>query len=219
MIKNDSNIDLSFITEKLQFSGASSLNDEQLLTVILGRGAPKESHLNRAKQLLARYSTLEAVVEAPLSEIGGSSLLTLKCCAELGRRLRSKEREVIQIENSEEAHRVVRELLRGATGEEFWIICLNRSLKVIDKQCMFRGGISSSVVDIKMVVRYILNNLSSAVIVAHNHPSGSITPSSEDLAITKQIVEALKLFDIICFDHLIVGENELFSFRAEGLIV
>ncbi len=215
----DEIFDLSYITDKLTFSGAAALTDQQLLSVVLGRGVPKDSHYAKAKQLLERYGSLDEVLHAPLSDLRGASSINLKCCAEIGRRIKQVDSEIVSIENSADAEAVVRELLKGAVGEEFWVICLNRSLKVISKRCIFRGGVSSSIVDIKILMKYILDNLSSAIIIAHNHPSGSIEPSEEDISITKDIVRALNLFDIICFDHIIVAQDALFSFRRNKTIV
>ncbi len=210
--------DISYLMDKLTFNGADKLSDIQLLTVLLGRGAPKENHYQKAKQLIERHGSLDEVIASPLSELSSGVIASLRCSVELGRRLKADNSDFLSIENSDDAEIAVRELLKGATSEEFWVICLNRSLKVIDKQCLFRGGVTSSVVDIKILMKYILNNLSSAVIIAHNHPSGSVEPSREDIDITNQINEGLKLFDIVCFDHIITANNEVFSFRKSKML-
>lgn len=209
----------SYLLEKLTYKGAQTLSDKELLALMLSLGSPKESHMLKAKNLLERYSNLTELLTSPnIAGISNKASVMLKCSAELARRIKATENIKPSLENSDEADALIRELLKDAKGEEFWVVCLNRSLKVIDQRCIFRGGLSSSVVDIKLLVKYVLDNLSSAVILAHNHPSGSLEPSEEDINLTNKITKALELFDITCLDHIITAGVNTYSFRKNQLI-
>ncbi len=102
--------------------------------------------------------------------------------------------------------------------EEFWIAYLDRANKVIIKSKVSQGGIIGTVIDVKLIMKSAIEKLSSGLILCHNHPSGNLEPSKEDLKITKQLTDAAKLFDINVIDHIIIGNNEYLSFVDEGLI-
>lgn len=102
--------------------------------------------------------------------------------------------------------------------ESFFILLLNRNNQTIGYAKISQGGISGTVVDIKIIAKYCVDSLASAVILAHNHPSGNTNPSEADKAITRKTIEALKLLDIAVLDHIILTADDYFSFSDEGLI-
>ena len=102
--------------------------------------------------------------------------------------------------------------------EEFWVICLNRGNKIISKILISKGGISGTVVDIKLIFKAALEQLASSIIVCHNHPSGNLDASKEDKAITKKIKEAGEIMDVTLLDHLIISDYNYFSFADNGQI-
>jgi DNA repair protein RadC len=102
--------------------------------------------------------------------------------------------------------------------EEFWVIFLTRSNTVIKTECISRGGISGTVVDLRLILKPAIECLASGIILSHNHPSGNLKPSLEDINLTKKIKEAARLMDISVQDHLIVGDQNYFSFADEGIL-
>ena len=138
---------------------------------------------------------------------------------ELGRR--RKETEGIQktkVQSSNDAFQAILGNLSDIPHEEFWILILNRANMIIKKEFISRGGIAGTVVDPKLLFKSALDNLASSLILAHNHPSGNLKPSQEDISLTRKLKEAGKLLDIAVVDHLIIGENAYFSFADEGIL-
>ena len=107
----------------------------------------------------------------------------------------------------------------GLSTEEFWMICLNQQSKVIDVLQLFIGGLTSTIVDVRVVFQKLITNGSTSFIVLHNHPSGNLKPSQADVKITKKIVNASKIFDIKLLDHLIVADNSYFSFADHKVVL
>lgn len=208
----------SLVQEKLSYGKMASLNDSEVLSIIIGRGEVKEQHIVKAKQLFATYKTLNAIFETDNLPLHPNVLTLINAIRELDGRVTRRENRIDTIENNYDAEQFVRPLLKGALSEEFWIVAINRGGRVIDKRCISRGGLDSSMVDMKLLMKYILGTLASSIIVAHNHPSGSANPSGEDIAVTKKIVSALSFFDIQLLDHLIITDEETYSFRINGLI-
>lgn len=206
------------IIEKMSNFGPSQLTDYQLLAILLGRGDIKENMIVKAKLMLERYGSLDELFVNSLSSFSGREYNLLSVTHELSKRFKSEASETTIIESSKIAREVAMGLFNGAVGEEFWVICLNRSLRVIEKRCLSKGGVDSNIVDIKILMKLLISNLSSAIIITHNHPSGSLTPSKEDIELTNRIVETAKLFDISLLDHIIVGGNETYSFSENRLI-
>lgn len=206
------------LMEKLKFGGANSLSDQQLLAVLLGRGEVKDTHLAKAKQLISSYGSLDQLFTCENLPLSGSTLNLFNITREVTQRVNKTCAEVEIIDNNHDAERVLRPLFSGAESEEFWVVTLNRAGRVTDKRCISRGAITSSLVDIKLVMKYVLGTLAASVIVAHNHPSGAIEPSGEDLAITGKLISALSFFDIKLLDHIIIGKEGSYSMREKGNI-
>jgi DNA repair protein RadC len=116
------------------------------------------------------------------------------------------------------AYRILQKRLCDLPHEEFWILVLNRANQVMREEYLSKGGISGTVVDIRLICKLAIENNASGIVIAHNHPSGQVVPSEQDKAITKKLKEALKFFEITLLDHLIIGDQKYFSFSDDGLL-
>ena len=107
----------------------------------------------------------------------------------------------------------------GLSTETFWMICLNQQSKVIDVIHLFSGGLTSTIVDVRVIFQKLISNESTSFIILHNHPSGNIQPSQSDISITKKLLQASKIFDIKLLDHLIIADNSYFSFKDHNIVL
>lgn len=212
--------------EKLVAKGRQNLTDAELLAIILGSGNRNETAVQLAQRILSQNSNnLNQVARLNLNElkkfkgVGEAKAVNIVAAFELGRRRAPEEMaEQVKITSSKIAFNLVNKFLSDLPHEEFWMLLLNRANKVIKEIFVSKGGISSTVVDIRVICKSALENNASGIILAHNHPSGQLQPSSEDRQITKKLKEALKLFDIVLLDHLIVGDQKYYSFADDGQI-
>lgn len=208
----------ALVLEKLSYGKIASLSDFELLSIIIGRGDVKEQHIVKAKQLFVTYKSLNTIIETNNLALPSNTLTLINAICELNKRMSNCENSIDIIDNNHDAELLIRGLMKGALTEEFWIVAINRGGRVIDKRCISKGGIGSSVVDMRILMKYIIGTLASSVIIAHNHPSGAVNPSNEDIELTKKIVSALSFFDIKLLDHIIIGDKDTYSFRANGII-
>ncbi len=212
--------------EKLKALGPNALNIAELLAIIIGNGHKNASALQLAQQLLAICNNnLSELSRMSLSDIacikglGQVKAIVLNAALELGRRRREEEaKKIVKITNSIEAYMYFEHILEDYQHEEFWIMLLNRNNMFIAKKRISVGGVSGTVVDPKIIFNAALNHLASGIILCHNHPSGNLTPSQQDIDLTKKLYEAGKLLDIDVCDHLIIGNKSFFSFADNGYI-
>lgn len=145
--------------------------------------------------------------------------MTIAAALEIGRRRTDEEiEEKTKITSSKNAYSILKSKLSDLPHEEFWVLFMTRSNSVIKTECISRGGISGTVVDVRLILKPAIECLASSIILAHNHPSGNLKPSQEDIYLTKKIKEASKLVDISLQDHLIIGDQTYLSFADEGII-
>lgn len=138
---------------------------------------------------------------------------------ELGRRRNQAEAlDNQQIRGSRDAADFIRPSIGDLSHEEFWVLFLNRRNKVMDKQKLSQGGMTGTVIDVRLVLKSALEKHATSLIFCHNHPSGNLEPSDADKRITRQLKEAAALMDIPVIDHLIVTQSGFFSFADEGLL-
>lgn len=212
--------------EKLRDKGAQQLSNAELLAILLGSGTKTETAVDVAKCVLnIAKNDLKELGKKSLTDfmqvkgIGEARAITIMAALELGRRRQSeKSDEPDKITDAADAANIFIPLLSDLTYEEFWVLFLNRSNKVIEKRKVGQGGLSATIVDSRLIARLAINNLSSGIIVVHNHPSGSIQPSANDKQITSKLNKALSLFDITLIDHLIVSGSNYYSFAEKGLL-
>ncbi len=213
--------------EKLMLKGVSALSDSELLAILIGSGNDKESAVELSKRILhkadnnlnklSRFSVNDLVRN--FRGIGPAKAITIVAALELGRRRRSEEPvKRDKITSSNDAFIVLYPLLADLNHEETWALLLDRSNKVISTMQVSRGGISGTVVDIRLILREAINHFASSIVLGHNHPSGNCTPSAQDTAISKKLKEAAKWMDITLLDHIIVCGETYYSFADNGII-
>ncbi|MEL6866368.1 MAG: DNA repair protein RadC [Bacteroidota bacterium] len=212
--------------EKLQQKGHQLLSDAELLAILLRTGSRKETAVDLAKRLLRAvdHDLRELGRQRPLDLIqfkgmGMAKAITVIAALELGRRRQLAEvRDRPQVKSSKEAYLLLAPILSDLDHEEFWILLLDRSSRLIGRERISMGGVSGTVVDARLIFRRAVEGLASSVILCHNHPSGSLKPSGADVQITRKIKKAGVHLDILVCDHLIISERGYFSFADEGMI-
>lgn len=210
--------------EKFAGLGRHSLSDGELIAIILGSGNRHETAVDLARRMLAaNNNNINELAKLSLAElkkfkgVGEVKAVTIAAAFELGRRRKDSESiEKLKITSSFAAYEHLHKRLSDLPHEEFWILFLNRANQITKEENLSKGGVAGTVVDLRIVCRMAVENSASAIVMAHNHPSGQIVPSEQDKGITKRLKEALKLFEITLLDHLIVGDQKYFSFSDEG---
>jgi len=212
--------------EKLIQQGRQHLSDAELLAIILGSGNSKETAIQLAQRMLMENkNNINNLARLSLTElmkfkgVGPAKAVNIAAAFELGRRRKDSETETLpKIQSSKDAYQLLSSKLSDLHYEEFWLLLLNRANHVIKTEILSRGGINGTVVDVRLIAKSAIENNCSGVVLAHNHPSGQLKPSQEDISITKKVKEGLKLFDISVLDHIIVGHNGYYSFTDEGTL-
>lgn len=212
--------------EKLLIKGKSTLSDAELIAILLGSGTTTLSAVDLAKKILqnagnnlnelARLSVKDLM---KLKGIGEAKAITIIAALELGRRRTDVEPdEKPKITGSADVFQLLKSDLLDIPHEEFWVLLLNRANRVVRKQQISQGGVAGTIADPKIIFKIALEELASGIILAHNHPSGNLTPSQADIDLTRKLKEAGKLLEIQVLDHIIVANKKYFSFADEGVI-
>lgn len=210
--------------EKLVSLGRHALSDAELIAIILGSGSRNETAVQLARRMLSdHHNNINELAKITVSElqkykgVGLAKAVNIAAAFELGRRRNdSQGLEKIKITSSLIAYQLLQKKLSDLPHEEFWVLLLNRANQVVKEQYLSKGGISGTVVDVRLICRAAIEQGASGVVIGHNHPSGQILPSEQDRQITKKLREALKMFDISLLDHIIVGDQKYYSFSDEG---
>ncbi len=212
--------------EKLALKGRASLSDTELLAIIMGSGNREESAVELAKRILksANYNWNELAKYTiqdlcKFKGIGEAKAIAIITALEIGRRRNSQEiLDRVKITSSQDAAIVLQQQIGDLPTEEFWVMYLNQGNKIIKTEQISRGGITQTSVDLRIIFKRGIELMATAIILAHNHPSGNLTPSEADKNLTKKIIEASTILDIQVLDHIIVTQKDYFSFADEGLI-
>ncbi|WP_312089534.1 RadC family protein [Chryseobacterium sp.] len=212
--------------EKFLLKGKNSLSDSELLAIIMGSGSREESAVELARTILNsvnnnwhQLSLLTIKDLMKFKGVGEVKAISIATALEIGRRRSAQEiPEKPQISCSKDAYDILKIHLSDLRTEEFWAVFLNQSNKVIHFSQLTQGGISQSIVDVRILFKTALEHFSTGLIIAHNHPSGNKKPSAEDINITKKIKDAGNLMNIQLLDHLIITQNSYLSFADEGLL-
>lgn len=212
--------------EKLIAKGRLSLTDAELLAILIGSGSTKESAVDLCKRILsATQNNLNQLGKMSLKQltsfngIGEAKALTIIAAMELGRRRRGEETiEKVKITSSSSVFEVLQPVIGELDHEEFWILYLNNSNKIIEQFQISKGGITGTLVDVRITLRKALELGAVSLILAHNHPSGNLNPSEADKQLTRKLKTAAESLDIKILDHIIVTEKSYFSFADEGLL-
>ncbi len=213
--------------EKMLAKGRQSLTDSELLAIILGSGSRGESAVELSKRILNDHqNNLNQLGKISIKDliknykgVGEAKAINIVAALELGRRRQETDPiERASISSSKDAFLILHPLLADLPYEEFWIVLCNRANKVIHKQSIGRGGVHSVVADVRIIMKCAFDHLAASIILCHNHPSGNLKPSQEDINLTKKVKEAARLFEMIVSDHIIIGDNGYYSFADEGVL-
>lgn len=212
--------------EKLILKGKSALSDAELIGILLGSGNRDLSAVDLAKIILNdvgndlnRLAKFTVKDLQKFNGIGEAKAISIISALELGRR--RKESTIIQkprIRTSNQVFEYLKPMMLDLLHEEFWVIFLSRSGSVLKHERISTGGISGTVVDVRIVMKLAIDQSASSIILAHNHPSGNLEASSQDKQLTKQLKEAGKIMQVSVIDHLIFTNDGYLSFADEGIM-
>jgi len=211
--------------EKLMLKGKTTLSDAELVAILIGSGSRNESAVSLSKRILASVeNNLNALGKLSLKQlmefkgIGEAKAITIVAALELGRRRRAEETiELLKITSSKAVFEIMQPIIGELPHEEFWVLYLNNSNKVIYKSQLSKGGITGTVVDVRLIFKTALEHNATSVILSHNHPSGKLLASDADKEITKKLKLAGEQLDIKVLDHVIITESGYLSFQDEGI--
>ncbi|WP_294298311.1 DNA repair protein RadC [uncultured Chryseobacterium sp.] len=212
--------------EKFLLKGINSLSDSELLAIILRSGSREETAIELARKILNsvdqswhQLSLLSIKDLMKFKGVGEVKAIAVATSLEIGRRRAAQEiPEKSSITCSNDGYQILKKYLSDIRTEEFWAIFLNQNNRVLHFAQLTQGGINQSIVDVRVLFKTALDHFSTGIIVAHNHPSGNLKPSKEDIDITQKIKEAGKILNIQLLDHLIITQNSYFSFSDNGLL-
>ena len=212
--------------EKLIQLGPQAVSNAELIAILLGHGTAKFNALELAKKLLREFKSLDALSGASLEEIqkipgiGPAKAVTLLAAFQLYRNLQKQkaENEIVSFRNPDQEAKIYQPVLGSLQKESFFVILLNSAMKRILDFEVSRGTLDASLVHPREVFNVAVRNLAKGIIVMHNHPSGELKPSEEDIKTTERLVDSGKILEIPVYDHLIISENSYYSFRENGLI-
>lgn len=212
--------------EKLLAQGRRALTDAELLAILIGSGSQDESAVGLCRRILHEHgnnlnelSRLSVIELCRYKGIGEAKAISIIAALELGRRRKAqKEMDRPILNNSKRVHEYMEPVYEDLTEEEFWALFLGGGCKLIAKQLVGKGGSDFTPVDVKQVLRLALLYRANSVVLTHNHPSGTMKPSTQDLQLTTKFVEAAKLFDFSINDHVIFTNSGYYSFRDSGLM-
>ena len=211
--------------EKILLKGISALSDAELLAIIIGSGNNEESAVELSQRILSSANNnLNALGKFSIRQlisgfkgIGEAKAISIVAAMELGKR--RKYSEIInkeQIISSRDIFEYFHPMLCDLQHEEFWILMLNRTNRIIDKIKISQGGVAGTVVDFKLILKEALTRLASGIALCHNHPSGNTRPGKDDDASTRKIIECCQPFEIYVYDHIIIADNDYYSYADEG---
>jgi len=212
--------------EKCLRQGTGGLSNTELLAILIGTGTKKQSALDLARLILQQAGNdlhnLGKISLAELEKINGigqAKAIRIQACFELARRRKDSTPGIRpKIRCSQDAWKLLEGILSDLQHEEFWILLLNRSNQIIDQVRISQGGISGTVTDVRLILNAAVEKLASGILLAHNHPSGNLSPSDADIKITKKIKEAAQLLDLSLLDHLILSDQGYLSMADDNLM-
>lgn len=213
--------------EKMLEKGPSSLSNAELLAIMIRTGTGKMNVVDVARTLLhTAEGRLNAIADMPveklcsISGIGRSKAVTIAAAFELGRRSAAEKivQDRVPVTSPKDVFRMMLPFMRGLDHEECWAVFLNRANYVLGKDRMSVGGMDSTTMDVKAVLRRALDRKASGVILVHNHPSGSALPGQADIRQTALLRKALQTCEIQLVDHVVIAEDCWYSFADEQLV-
>lgn len=204
--------------------GKIALSDAELIAILIGSGSRNESAVALSKRILSSVDSLNGLGKMSVSQlinfkgIGEAKAITIIAALELGRRRRAEDAvDLVKVTSSKKVFEMMQPIIGELTHEEFWVLFLNNSNKIISKSQLSKGGITGTIVDARLVFKLALENGATGLILCHNHPSGNLQPSEADKEITKKLKLAGESLDVKVLDHLIITESKYYSFVDEGI--
>lgn len=212
--------------EKLLIKGRAALSDAELIAILIGSGSRNESAVQLSQKILASINNnLNELGKLSVNDlmkfrgIGEAKAISIAAALELGRRRKGENpQHKTRINTSKDIFELVHPRLADIPHEEFWVIYLNRANSIIHQKNISVGGVTGTVVDVKLIMKTAVESLASSIILCHNHPSGNLRPSQADIDLTKNLVQAGAFLEIKVVDHVITGDNAYFSFCDEGMM-
>ena len=210
--------------ERLLRFGATVLSNSELLAIILRVGTLDENAVAVSQRLLSRFGGLSGLARKSAAElqsakgVGPAKAAQIKAALELGRRLLVEDpQELPQVRSPSDAANLVMSEMSLLEREQMRVLLMDTKNRVHTMSTVYQGSLNSSLIRVAEIFRDAIRTTSAALILVHNHPSGDPTPSPEDVAVTRQIVEAGTLLDIEVLDHLIIGQHRFVSLKERGL--
>lgn len=213
--------------EKMLLKGLSALSDAELLAILIGSGNKNETAVELSQRILHSINNnLNSLGKLSINDlikrfngIGKAKAITIIAALELGKRRKLSETEKLEeVLSSKIVYKIFQPILGDLKHEEGWAILLNNSNKIIKKIQLSKGGITATLIDIRLLIKEALENLTPRIILIHNHPSGNPSPSPEDNHITKKLKEACRLLDIHLLDHIIICDNSYYSYQDNDVL-
>lgn len=212
--------------EKLVAKGKTVLSDAELMAILIGSGNRQESAVALSQRMLQSVEgNINELAKLSIEKlmtfkgIGEAKAVNIIAALELGKRRQLENLlEKPKITGSKDVFNLMQPIIGDLSHEEFWVLFLNNSNKVLAKHQVSKGGMTATVVDVRLLFKQALELFSVAIIVCHNHPSGKLKPSDADLQLTQKIKNAGTTLDIKLLDHLIITEKAYFSFADEGVL-
>ena len=212
--------------EKMVRKGKSILSNAELIAILIGSGSRDESAVELSKRILAAVNNnLNELGKLSIRQlmqfkgIGEAKAVTIAAALEIGRRRRGEEaQKIVKISSSKDVFELLQPGMGELPHEEFWIVYLNNSNKVMHTAQLSKGGITGTLVDVRLVMKQSLELGAVGLILAHNHPSGGLKPSEADKQITKKLKNAAVALDIKVLDHLIITQKDYYSFADESIL-
>lgn len=213
--------------EKLLLKGTNALSNSELIAILINNGTPNKTAVDLAKELLTATNnnlerlgnlSVKEIVQLKIKGLGQAKAIAIVAALELGIRRNSTENRKEKIMQSRDIAEYLKALLQYKQHEIFLVVFLNRANKIIHHEIISEGGITGTVADPRIILKKALEHNATAIILCHNHPSGSLKPSAADTALTYKIKEAANFFDILVADHVIVSNEGYYSFADEGIL-
>lgn len=212
--------------DKLVSRGAAALEDEELVTLLVAENQCDDQARGVARSIITECGgRVSGIADIDISRlrmmsgIGKLRAARLKAAIELGGRVAQQQvaqRDVIA--SDADVVRVMRPIIGALQHEECWVLYLASSGRILERMRVSQGGVQATVVDCRLIIKRALELLAVQIVIVHNHPSGSVEPSGQDMALTERVAEAARLFEICLLDHVIVAQAEHYSFRGHGHI-
>ena len=212
--------------EKMMRLGAEALSNAELLAIIIGSGSPQESAVDLMKRVLNDCSnnlntlgkmSINELTSSKYKGLGPAKAITIMAACELGkRRQKEKAEERIRLDSAMSIYELMKPMMQDLSEEEAWLLMMNQNFKLIKEIRLSHGGITETAVDVRLIVKNALLCNATVVALCHNHPSNNPHPSGDDDNITRRIAEACKIMRLHFLDHLIITDDNYYSYREEG---